>query len=449
MKKNTKIQALSVLLALLLCMSVLLAACEGNEQGTTETQGADAPEQSTEATENTTDAPEQSTEANTETTTEEVTTEPEPEKVTYAVTVIGSDGNARQGAVVRFYKGEEQVTMVATGADGTASAALLPDTYAVVIDNILGEQYQTEGCVVTPESPTLTVRLFGLPTAGEEIYAYSPAADDYVAYKTGRINEGEYWIALTAGDMTYLLFVASRGGVFRLSVDADLPLSIGYFGSTSFVLTESVAVEENNAIEIEVYDDMVYNYAFVIGIAAEDAAVSACNLCVEYVDERETTVEDLPWNDLMPSGALAAFTKPAGTLKNFDVMDDGLQVVYNETDGYYHVGSAQGPVLMLNFDKDSPYLDALTTVCGNQRLGVYVYDEQGNVISKDSYNELIWAYVEVADDGYYPLDQTLADAMRAIGEYMGWYDASSPMSLFGAAPVVPEHAHLFACVYVQ
>jgi predicted small secreted protein len=451
MKKNTKIQALSMLLTLLLCASVL-AACKGNEQeGAGEMQGTDAPEQSTEAGENTTEAPEteESTEESTEGTAEAGTTEPEPEKVAYAVTVIGSDGNARQGAVVRFYQGEEQVTMVATGADGTANAQLLPGTYTVVIDNILGEQYETEGCTVTPETPTLTVRLFGLPAAGEEIYAYSPAADDYVAYKTGRIGEGEYYVKLTANDMTYLLFVASRGGVFRISADADKALSIGYFGSTSFVLTESVAVEENNAIEVEVYDDMVYNYAFVIGIAAEDAAVSACNLRVEYVGEREATVEDLPWNDLMPSGTLAAFTKPAGTLKKFDVTDDSLQVVYNEQDGYYHVGSAQGPVLMLNLGNDSPYMDALTTVCGTMRLGVYVYDEQGNFVSKDSYNELIYAYNAVSDGGYYPLDRTLADAMRTIGAYMGWYDASSPMSLFGAAPVVPEHAHLFACVYVQ
>ena len=153
MKKNTKIQALSMLLTLLLCASVF-AACKGNEQeGAGETLGTDAPEQSTEAGENTTEAPEteanteesteESTEGTTEGTTEAGTTEPEPEKVAYAVTVIGSDGNARQGAVVRFYRGEEQVTMVATGADGTANAQLLPDTYTVVIDNILGEQYET------------------------------------------------------------------------------------------------------------------------------------------------------------------------------------------------------------------------------------------------------------------------------------------------------------------
>ncbi len=452
MKKNTKIQALSMLLTLLLCASVF-AACKGNEQeGAGKTQGTDAPEQSTEAGENTTEAPEteesaeESTEESTEGTTEAGTTEPEPEKVAYAVTVIGSDGNARQGAVVRFYQGEEQVTMVATGADGTANTQLLPGTYTVVIDNILGEQYETEGCTVTPETPTLTVRLFGLPAAGEEIYAYSPAADDYVAYKTGRIGEGEYYVKLTANDMTYLLFVASRGGVFRISADADKALSIGYFGSTSFVLTESVAVEENNAIEVEVYDDMVYNYAFVIGIAAEDAAVSACNLRVERVGERETTVDDMPWIDLMPERELAQFTKPDGTVRNFDVADDTLSVVYNEADGYYHVGSADGPVLMLNLENDSPYLDALTTICSNQRLGVYVYDKEGNVIAKESYNELIWAYVAVSDGGYYPLDKTLADMMCTVGDYMGWYGGAG---LFGAAPVVPEHAHLFACVYVQ
>ena len=441
-------KALLALIAVLLCMSMLLVACQNDQGQTSETQDTEAPAQTTEGIEDAT-KPSQTEQSTESPTTEESTTEPEPEKLSYTVTVIGSDGNARQGAVVRFYQGEEQVTMVATAADGSATAELVSGTYTVVIDNVLGEKYETEGCVVTPEVPALTVKLFGLPGAGEEIYAYSPAADDYVAYQAGSIGIGEYYVALTAGDMTYLLFVASRGGVFRVSADAQLALSIGYYGSTSFVLTESAAQEVNNAIYLEVYDDMVYNYAFVIGIMAEDADVTSCGLCVEYVGERVPTAEDLPWNDVMPSHALTQFTKPEGTVKNFDVMSDALTVVYNQNDGYYHVGSADGPVLMLSLANDSPYMDALTTVCNNMRLGVYEYDDAGNVLAKDSYNELIWAYAAVADGGYYPLDKTLADMMIVVGAYMGWYDASSPMSLFGAAPVVPEHAHLFACAYVQ
>ncbi len=452
MRKLMQNKAILAFAALLLCLCTALVACGGGGDTPSGTQGTDAPEQTTAAPESDTQAPdsEQTTE---ELTTEEQTTEPEPEpepeKLTYTVTVTGSDGTPRQGAVARFYKGEEQVSMVATDAEGKAVADLLPDTYTVVIDNILGEQYDTTNCTVTPEAPALQVQLYGLPGAGEEIFAYSPAADDYVAYEAGRIGEGEYWTVLKKGDMTYLLFVASRGGVFRVSADQGLALSIGYYGSTSFVLTESTVAEENNAILLEVYDDMVYNYAFVIGVMPEDDALDACTLRVEYIGERELGVNDMPWNDIMPQGELAPFTKPAGTLKKFDVTDMTLRVVYNETDGYYHVGSADGPVLMLSLDNDSPYMDALTTVCSNMRLGVYVYDEAGNVIAKDSYNELIWAYNEVADGGYYPLDQTLADMMLVLGTYMGWYDASSPMSLFGAAMIVPEHAHLFACAYVQ
>ena len=291
--------------------------------------------------------------------------------------------------------------------------------------------------------------MYGLPAAGEEIYAYSAAVDDYVPYNAGKLSEGEYWSALSAGDMTYFLFVASRGGVFRIWADEQLPLSIGYYGSTSFVLTESVAIEENNAIEVEVYEDMVRNYAFVIGVRAEDASVTDCILHVEYVGERELTDEDLPWNDVMPTGSLASFQKPAGTLRPFDVTSTKLSAVYNAEDGYYHLGSEDGPVLMLNLDHASPYMDALTTVCNNMRLGVYVYDADGNLLSKDSYNELIWSYNEVSDGGYYPLDQTLADMMTVVGNYMGWYDASSPMYLFDVQPLVPENAYLFACVYAQ
>ncbi len=451
MRRIMKNNAIFALSALLLCLCMLLAACNGGNsgQGATDTQGTQqntqtSPESQTEQE----TEPEASTDTETESDSEQVT-EPEPEKVTYTVTVIGSDGNPRQGAVVRFYLGEEQVTMVPTGADGVANAELLPDTYAVVIDNILGEKYDTEGCVLSPESPALSVNLYGLPAAGEEIYAYSEAADDYVPYNTSKLSEGEYWTSLTAGDMTYFLFVASRGGVFRLWADEQLPLSIGYFGSTSFVLTESVAVEENNAICVEVFDDMVYNYAFVIGVKAEEASLTDCILHVEYVGQRELTDDDLPWNEVMPQDSLAAFQKPAGTLRPFDVTSTKLSAVYNPEDGYYHLGAVDGPVLMLSLGNDSPYMDALTTVCNNMRLGVYVYDADGKLISKDSYNELIWAYDAVADGGYYPLDQVLADMMITVGNYMGWYDASSPMYLFDMQPLVPENAYLFACVYAQ
>ena len=451
-RRNTAYFAqVAAFLCMCMCACMLLAACSGGDGETQTTDAAEstAQEQITapgqESGEESDSGAEQTTKD--ETSTEEGTAE--PEKMTYTVSVTGSDGNPGQGAVVRFYLGDEQVTMVPTAADGAAKAELVPDTYTVVIDNIPGEMYATENCTLSPDSPALEIQLHGLPTASEEIYAYSPAADDYVAYETGRISEGEYWVELSAGDMAYYLFVAPRAGTYRLEIDEDVPVSIGYFGSTSFVLTESTVPEENNAIMLDVYDDMVYNYAFVIGIGAEEGAPAACSLRVAYAGERETTVNDLPWVDLMPEGELDKFTKPAGTLTNFDITDESLTVVYNADDGYYHVGSVDGPVLLLNLDNNSPYMDALTTVCSNMRLGVYVYDDEGNVISKDSYNELIWAYNEVSDGGYYPLDQTLADMMLAVGNYIGWYDASSPMSLFGAQLIVPEHAHLFACVYVQ
>ena len=113
------------------------------------------------------------------------------------------------------------------------------------------------------------------------------------------------------------------------------------------------------------------------------------------------------------------------------------------------MGTVDGPVLLLNIDNNSSYMDALTTVCNNMRLGVYVYDENGEFLHKDSYNDLIWAYNAVADGGYYPLDATLANMMQVVGEYMGWYSASSPLYLFEGQAVMPENAWLFACVYAQ
>lgn len=452
MRILTKNKALWALVAAVVCLSLLLAACDGGQgQGTESGEQTTEPVKETEAqapgTDSEADSETDDVQGDTENTEQQ--TDPTPETVTYTVSVIGSDGNVRQGAVVRFSKNGEQVVMVPTGADGTAAAELLPDTYDVVIDNILGEKYQTEGCVLTPQSTSLTVRLYGVPAEGEEIYAYSESVGDHKAYLTYKISEGSYYVTMSADDMTYYLFTASHGGTFRISTDASVPVSIGYYGSTSYVLTESIAAEENNAITVDVYDDMVFNYAFVIGVKSEDAAHSECVLTVEYLSERETTENDIPWTDLMPTKTLTQYTMGAGAVKNFAVDSAPITIVYSQADGYYHVGSEDGPVVLVNLDNNSQYMDALTTVCSNMRLGVYVYDEDGKLLSKDSYNELIWAYNAVSDGGYYPLDDTLLDMLKTVGDYMGWYDPASPMYLFEGVALEPANAYLFACVYLQ
>ena len=81
---------------------------------------------------------------------------------------------------------------VSTGADGTAVAQLPAQTYTILIDNILGETYIAADCVLSPESPVLSVQLLALPAEGVEIYAYAPSADDDLAYQAAALDEGLY-----------------------------------------------------------------------------------------------------------------------------------------------------------------------------------------------------------------------------------------------------------------
>lgn len=451
MKKLIK-KGLFPVLTALLCLSLLLVGCSGEQPPEPINPGETSdPGQATEPGESDTTVGDGESSNTQESDTEESTTEQEsePATVTYTVTVTGSDGSLRQGAMIGVSKGGEELATAVTGTDGVASFELVPDMYEVAIKGLLGETYVADGCELTPDSTALAIRLYGLPGAGEEIYAYSPVADDHVAYDAKRVVEGSTVVTLNADDMTYYLFISARGGTFKLSLDESVAASIGYFGSTSYVLTESIVAEENNAILIDVYDDMVFNYAFVIGIKAEDAELTRCVLTVEYVSERETTEDELPWTDVAPEGELAQYTKGQGTYHTFDMEGDVVSLVYNESDGYYHVGTADGPLVLINLGNDSNYMDALTTVCNNMRLGVYVYGEDGKLLSKDSYNELIWAYHAVSDGGYYPLDRAMLDMLVAVGEYLGWYDASSPMYLFEGKVLTVENAHLFACVYLQ
>lgn len=438
--------------ALVLCLSLVLAGCEG--EGTSDPS---APEQTADPAQTQEDSsdpahtPDTGGEQETGDGTEEDTSEQqtEPADVTYTVRVTGSNGLPRQGALLGVSKNGEEVATAITAADGSASFSLAPDTYEVVVKALLGEGYDPSVCVLTPERTELGISLYGTPLAGEEIYAYNAQADDHVAYDAKRVAEGTTLVTLSAQDMTYYLFVPSQGGTFRLSLDESVNASIGYYGSTSFVMTESVAAEENNAILIDAYDDMVYTYAFVIGIRAEDELLTECMLTVEYYSERETSEGELPWTEIMPEGELGKYTKGEGSYHTFDMEGDVVSLVYNESDGYYHVGSADGPLVLINLAGDTAYMDALITVCANTRLGVYVYDEDGKLLSKDSYNDMITAYNDASDGGYYPLDRTLLDAMLVLGEYIGWYDASSPMYLFADKVLTVENAHLFACVYLQ
>ena len=93
-------------------------------------------------------------------------------------------------------------------------------------------------------------------------------------------------------------------------------------------------------------------------------------------------------------------------------------------------------------------------------MGTYIYDADGNILEKRSYNELFLQYGMPSDDTppekaiRVPLTEKLAEAIQVFGDKMGWWRDGSDSNIFTAkllgAPYNSTYAWLLYCgVYVE
>ena len=272
---------------------------------------------------------------------------------------------------------------------------------------------------------------------------------------------------LTAGDMSYFVFRPSREGVYKITFVSDADIEIGYYGSPLTVATSKVSRTEivNNAFEIEVRkinlgQTLETTTPYVIGLKPASADTKNCVLTVEWIKTPDFSPIDVAWQTVRPTEAdlkkitdYFATTSIADTavFKNLDVTDENLTVVYNETDGFYHYNTAEGPVVYLRIGTKSPYLDDLMTVCETGQLGAYFYDAEGKFLRKESYNELISDYAGVSNkrDKVCPLNKQLAEVLKNAGENKGWWKTGTALYLFGNELIPTDTAWLFACGYYE
>ena len=102
------------------------------------------------------------------------------------------------------------------------------------------------------------------------------------------------------------------------------------------------------------------------------------------------------------------------------------------------------------------YIDCYKTITDKTRVGKYFYDENGNFVKKESYNECLMEYIAAVDNeqGVYPLTKDLQYIIQNHGDHQGWWKVDGPNYLFRdeSGNIVPgvnaEIAWLFMCGYV-
>ena len=142
-----------------------------------------------------------------------------------------------------------------------------------------------------------------------------------------------------------------------------------------------------------------------------------------------------------------------------EITASGYNLVYNETDGFYHLNSADGPVVVVYLAKDpkNAYLPCFKNILDKSGVNKYFQDENGNYIKRESYSECLLEYIENADDaaGVYPMTEDLKYIIQSRGEYAGWWKSDSPNFIFKDSAGVPiaglntEIAWLFMCGYIE
>lgn len=376
-------------------------------------------------------------------------TPPSDGEAVYTVIVLDAEGKMAENVVVRLTGGD--VNKIALCEGGYATFRLPVGQYAVTVEAPEGSFYH-EPLTLTAHETAGTVRLYAKLTSYEKVSAYSASGrmtDNLRAYL---LQEGTSYTALKASTRSYFIFTPTRGGVYRISVETAVAYELGSYGNPLAALQYSTVEATEEGILIEVLNSGVGG-SFLIGITTGAGETADALVKVERISDPSVHIEELPWVDVMPQKTPTPITLGGegeqAVLTDLDITDKNLTVVLG-ADGFYHLGTADGPTVYVRIGTASAYLDAFYDICSVSRFGAYFYNADGTFDRKESYNLLIEAYNAAADEetGLYPLTEDLAYVIQVMGEYYGWWKTGETF-LFGTTPVVPTVAWLFACVTVE
>lgn len=384
-----------------------------------------------------------------------------PAEMTYRVKVIDSLGMPyTTGVVVRFLKDGSQVAMQVVNNDGVAEKTLATGDYTVEL-TFTGDaedyHYEKEGLALSAQQTELTVVLSqAVNTNAISLFANGEENDAYA------IRAGSTYVELTAGKRNYFLFTPEAAGTYEFSTtNADAQL--GYYGAPHFVQSLSATEVVDNKFTISVSASMIGTNdtgTTVLVIGVDSVGAESCILNIQRIGEPEHTITDEPWMIYQTTATLSAYQLPAGAvLSEFDLTakTDAYPLVYNETDGFYHLNTADGPLVLVRLGEKNQYLEGFQKILETSGVVKYFFNEDGTFVKKESYSECLLEYISYMDEdtGVYPLTEDLKYIIQQRGDYSGWFDPNASLYLFKNANgdnipgINTDIAWLFMCCYIS
>lgn len=374
--------------------------------------------------------------------------------VEYRVVLTDALGNTYQdGIIVKFLQDGQEIAMQVVGEGGVTVKKLPAGEYTVELvytSTDASYSYDTENVTLTAEDNELQIMMTAstkLETVS--LFTESGEREAYVV-GTGCTN-----VTLAEG-RTYCLFTPDQAGNYEFGVEGDTA-NVGYYGAPHFVQSNSAVDVVDNKVQISVSAGSLGS-TLVIGL--DKTGADSCVLTVERIGEPVKTIADEPWHIYQKTAQLSPYTLPSGAnLKDFDLTaaTDAYNLVLNEADGFYHLDSADGPLVLVRLAGELEYMATFKTVLDRTGVVKYFYDENNQFVRKESYTECLLEYIPNADEnaGVYPLTEDLKYIIRNAGEHSGWWDFSGPGYIFmdeggnKIANINADIAWLFMCCYLN
>lgn len=382
-------------------------------------------------------------------------------EVTYQINVTDYVGTPYStGIIVNFMKNGEQVAMQACNDKGVAEKLLPADEYEIELKFTDGEDgyYYEKGTKVDKKNSEATVVVAVKPEGDPQVL--TAGSNEYDAYS---VNVGSTYIELSKDGRTYFLFTPTAAGNYEFSLKNANSAVLGYYGAPHFIQENNMAEPKDGKFSISVRASMIGSgdggtATYVLGVDAGDDAENGI-LCIERIGDPIKTIEDEPWTIYEATHEMSPYTLPAGSeLKEFDLTasTDKYDLVYNEKDGFYHLDSKDGPLVLVRLAEDCDYIACFKTMLDRSGVVKYFYNDKDEFEKKESYSECLLEYIDCADEntGVYPLTEDLKYIIQQRGDHTGWWDIDNPGYIFkdidgnNDNTINPDIAWLLMCCYV-
>lgn len=269
-----------------------------------------------------------------------------------------------------------------------------------------------------------------------------PTKEEYIVSDV-LLGLGENYLTLDENAITTIYeFCPDETGVYVFTVNNESAL-VGYWGGGSFFVWDQT---ENKTFTLEQELTSV-GQSIMVGVSGIEGEFT---MTIEKKGAGQEIVQKdyVDYVNTHIPGDFEIEMNDGDKLVNVDITKPQTAVL--GTDGFYHLGTANGPVLYVDLISDAFDMSGAWGGYGALTMrGEYV-DAEG-VSHYYDFLDAMYMYNQALNaDGMYPLTEDLAIYIKAFGGYQGWYLPSlSSFDAIKAGDFNEDSAWLVTCYYVE